>query len=42
MKYYTITVNGAAYSASVEETAAGSAPVPAAPAGVKFRCTPKN
>ena len=37
MKYYNITVNGVAYSVSVEETAAGAAPVaaaaPAAPAG---------
>ena len=36
MKYYNITVNGVAYSVSVEETAAGAAPVaaaaPAAPA----------
>ena len=32
MKYYTITVNGVAYSVSVEETAAGAAPVAAAPA----------
>ena len=33
MKYYKITVNGVAYSVSVEETAAGAAPVaaPAAP-----------
>ena len=33
MKYYNITVNGVAYSVSVEETAAGAAPVaaPAAP-----------
>ena len=31
MKYYNITVNGVAYSVSVEETAAGAAPV-AAPA----------
>ena len=30
MKYYTITVNGVAYSVSVEETAAGAAPAPAA------------
>ena len=27
MKYYNITVNGVAYSVSVEETAAGAAPV---------------
>ena len=26
MKYYNITVNGVAYSVSVEETAAGAAP----------------
>ena len=31
MKYYNITVNGVAYSVSVEETAAGAAPVAAAP-----------
>ena len=31
MKYYNITVNGVAYSVSVEETAAGAAPVTAAP-----------
>lgn len=31
MKYYNITVNGIAYSVSVEETAAGAAPVAAAP-----------
>ena len=30
MKYYNITVNGVAYSVSVEETAAGAAPVVAA------------
>jgi biotin carboxyl carrier protein len=29
MKYYNITVNGVAYSVSVEETTAGSAPVAA-------------
>ena len=34
MKYYNITVNGVAYSVSVEETAAGAAPVAAAPAAV--------
>ena len=38
MKYYNITVNGVAYSVSVEETAAGAAPVaaaaPAAPKAV--------
>ena len=32
MKYYNITVNGVAYSVSVEETDAGAAPVAAAPA----------
>lgn len=32
MKYYNITVNGVAYSVSVEETSAGAAPVAAAPA----------
>ena len=32
MKYYNITVNGVAYSVSVEETTAGAAPVAAAPA----------
>ena len=31
MKYYNITVNGVAYSVSVEETVAGAAPVAAAP-----------
>ena len=31
MKYYNISVNGVAYSVSVEETAAGAAPVAAAP-----------
>ena len=31
MKYYNITVNGVAYSVSVEETAAGAAPVAVAP-----------
>ena len=31
MKYFNITVNGVAYSVSVEETAAGAAPVAAAP-----------
>ena len=29
MKYYNISVNGVAYSVSVEETAAGAAPVAA-------------
>ena len=32
MKYYNITVNGVAFRVSVEETAAGAAPVAAAPA----------
>ena len=32
MKYFTITVNGTPYSVTVEETAAGAAPVAAAPA----------
>jgi len=45
MKYYNITVNGVAYSVSVEETAAGAAPVaataPAAPAAPKAAPTPK-
>ena len=31
MKYYNIKVHGVAYSVSVEETAAGAAPVAAAP-----------
>ena len=31
MKYYNITVNGVAYNVTVEETAAGAAPVAAAP-----------
>ena len=35
MKYYNITVNGVAYSVSVEETAAGAAPVAAAAAAPK-------
>ncbi len=34
MKNYTITVNGVAYNVTVEETAAGQAPVAAAPAPV--------
>ena len=45
MKYYNITVNGVAYSVSVEETAAGAAPVaaaaPAAPAAPKAAPAPK-
>ncbi len=42
MKYYNITVNGVAYSVSVEETAAGTAPVaaPAAPAAPKAPAAP--
>ena len=39
MKYYNITVNGVAYSVSVEETAAGAAPV-AAPAAPKAAPAP--
>ncbi|MEG1550263.1 MAG: acetyl-CoA carboxylase biotin carboxyl carrier protein subunit, partial [Ruthenibacterium sp.] len=31
MKFFNITVNGAAYNVSVEETAAGAAPVASAP-----------
>ena len=48
MKYYNITVNGVAYSVSVEETAAGAAPVApaaapkaAAPAGAAGAVTVK-
>lgn len=41
MKYYTITVNGIAYSVSVEETAAGAAPVAAAPAAPAPAAAPK-
>ena len=42
MKYYNISVNGVAYSVSVEETAAGAAPVaaPAAPAAPKAPAAP--
>lgn len=40
MKYYNITVNGVAYSVSVEETAAGAAPVAAAPAVPKAPAAP--
>ena len=44
MKSYNITVNGVAYSVSVEETAAGAAPVaaaaPAAPAAPKAAPAP--
>ena len=44
MKYYNITVNGVACSVSVEETAAGAAPVaaaaPAAPAAPKAAPAP--
>ena len=39
MKYYNISVNGVAYSVSVEETAAGAAPVaPAAAPAPKAAC----
>ena len=40
MKYYNIIVNGVAYSVSVEETAAGAAPVAAAPAAPKAPAAP--
>ena len=40
MKYHNITVNGVAYSVSVEETAAGAAPVAAAPAAPKAAPAP--
>ena len=42
MKYYNINVHGVAYSVSVEETAAGAAPVaaPAAPAAPKAPAAP--
>ena len=42
LKDYNITVNGVAYSVSVEETAAGAAPVaaPAAPAAPKAPAAP--
>ena len=41
MKYYNITVNGVAYSVSVEETAAGAAPVaPAAAPAPKAALAP--
>ena len=42
MKYYNITVNGVAYSVSVEETAGGAAPVaaPAAPAAAPKAAAP--
>ena len=40
MKYYNITVTGVAYSVSVEETAAGAAPVAAAPAAPKAPAAP--
>ena len=40
MKYYNITVNGVAYSVSVEETAAGAAPVAASPAAPKAPVAP--
>ena len=35
MKHFNITVNGAAYDVTVEELAAGAAPVAAAPAAPK-------
>lgn len=40
MKYYNITVNGVAYSVSVEETAAGAAPVAAAPVAAPKAAAP--
>ena len=41
MKYYNITVNGVAYSVSVEETVSGAAPVAAAaPAAPKAPAAP--
>ena len=40
MKYYNITVNGVAYSVSVEETAAGAAPVAAPVAAPKAAPAP--
>ena len=43
MKYYNISVNGVAYSVSVEETAAGAAPVaPAAAPAPKAAPVPGN
>ena len=39
MKYYNITVNGVAYSVSVEETAAGAAPVAAPKVAVAPKAT---
>jgi biotin carboxyl carrier protein len=41
MKYYNITVNGVAYSVSVEETSAGAAPV-AAPVAPKAAAPAKK
>ena len=38
MKYYNISVNGVAYSVSVEETAAGAAPVAPAAAPAPKAC----
>lgn len=40
MKYYNITVNGVAYSVSVEETAAGAAPAAAPAAAPKAAPAP--
>lgn len=40
MKYYNITVNGVAYSVSVEETAAGAAPAAAPVAAPKAAPAP--
>ena len=43
MKYYNISVNGVAYSVSVEETAAGAAPVaPAAAPAPKAAPAPDD
>lgn len=41
MKYYNITVNGNAYNVTVEETAAGAAPVAAAPVAAAPAAAPK-
>ena len=38
MKNYTITVNGNVYDVTVEETGAGAAPAPAAPAACTRLC----
>ena len=40
MKHFNITVNGAAYDVTVEELAAGAAPVAAAPAAPKAAPAP--